>query len=91
MVLQAANGALLHLATTQTGVLHQHPLNAIGDAKIDCFEHFWQPSGREAALLRLVDARHVEAERKPRGQIAKASSSNATSSRRVTGASTASS
>jgi hypothetical protein len=26
-------------------------LNAIGDAKIDCFEHFWQPSGREAAPL----------------------------------------
>ena len=25
LVLQAANGALLHLATTQTGVLHQHP------------------------------------------------------------------
>jgi hypothetical protein len=24
-------------------------LNAIGDARIDCFEHFWQPSGREAA------------------------------------------
>jgi hypothetical protein len=24
-------------------------LNAIGDAGIDCFEHFWQPSGREAA------------------------------------------
>jgi hypothetical protein len=25
-------------------------LNAIGDARIDCFEHFWQPSGREAAI-----------------------------------------
>jgi hypothetical protein len=43
--------ALLHLATTQTGVLHQSPSNAIGDAKIDCFEHFWQPSGQEAAPL----------------------------------------
>ena len=26
-------------------------LNAIGDARIDCFEHFWQPSRREAAPL----------------------------------------
>jgi hypothetical protein len=26
-------------------------LNAIGDARIDCFERFWQPSGREAAPL----------------------------------------
>jgi ABC-type xylose transport system permease subunit len=26
-------------------------LNAIGDAKIGCFEHFWQSSGREAAPL----------------------------------------
>ena len=26
-------------------------LNAIGDARIDCFEHFWQSSGREAAPL----------------------------------------
>ena len=26
-------------------------LNAIGDAKIACFEHFWEPSGREAAPL----------------------------------------
>jgi hypothetical protein len=26
-------------------------LNAIGDAKIDCFEHFWPPPGRAAAPL----------------------------------------
>ena len=32
--------ALLHLAITQTGVLHQSPLNAIGDARINCFAHF---------------------------------------------------
>jgi len=26
-------------------------LNVLGDTKIDCFEHFWQASGREAARL----------------------------------------
>jgi hypothetical protein len=35
-------------------------LNAIGDARIDCFEHFWQPSGRGAAPL-CYPPRHLRA------------------------------
>ena len=41
-----ATKALLHLATTQTGGLHQSPLTPSAMPKIDCFEHFWQCGGQ---------------------------------------------
>jgi hypothetical protein len=48
-------------------------------------------SGLGGALLRLVDLRHAEAPGVPPDQIARASSSKATATRRFAGASTASS
>jgi hypothetical protein len=58
----------------------------IGTVRAECLD--WLLVGR-CCVWSMLDM--LKPSRKPRGQIAKASSSNATSSRRFTGASTASS